>query len=79
MRLALMCAAAALALSACGQRGDLVRAPAEPGPAVPTGETVAPAFPELTSPSAQARPERSDEVLRRSEERSDDEYDLPPA
>lgn len=68
----------AAALSACGQRGDLVRKPAEPGPAVATGENSAANFAELTTPGTQARPQRSDEVLLRSEERRSDQFDLPP-
>lgn len=69
---------AALALAGCGQRGDLVRSSGEHGPATPAGEQDAPTAAELTTPTTQARPQRSDEVLRKSEERQDDEYDLPP-
>jgi len=38
----------------------------------------APSGEELLVPSSQAKPERSDELLRRSEKRQDDEFDLPP-
>ena len=69
---------ASLALSGCGQRGDLVRSASESGPAIPAGEGVAPTAAQQTTASTQARPQRSDEVLRRSEERQSDEYDLPP-
>ena len=71
-------AAVALALAACGNRADLVRSANSPGPAIPKGEPDAPTFAEQTTPSTQARPQRSDEVLRRSEERTDDPFDLPP-
>ena len=67
-----------LALTACGQRSDLVRSAGERGPAIPTGERVAPNFADQTTPTIQARPERSDEVLRQSEERKADPFDLPP-
>jgi hypothetical protein len=32
----------------------------------------------LTTPSAQARPGRSDELLKRSERRADDPFDIAP-
>jgi hypothetical protein len=41
------------------------------------GETKTPSGEELLIPSTQALPERSDELLRRSEKRQDDEFDLP--
>ncbi|MEQ1687122.1 MAG: lipoprotein [Sphingopyxis sp.] len=72
-------AIAMLALAGCGQRGDLVRSSGEHGPAIPAGEQDAPTAAELTVPTTQARPQRSDEVLHKSEERQDDEYDLPPS
>jgi hypothetical protein len=33
---------------------------------------------ELMTPEVQARPRRSDELLRESEQRRDDRFDLPP-
>lgn len=68
----------AFGVSGCGQRGDLVRSAGESGPSTPAGEAVAPTAGQLTTASTQARPQRSDEVLRKSEERQSDEYDLPP-
>lgn len=68
----------ALGVSGCGQRGDLVRSAGESGPSTPAGEAAAPTSGQLTTASSQARPRRSDEVLRKSEERQSDEYDLPP-
>ena len=70
---------ATMALSGCGQYGDLARATDVPGPPIPTGETVQPTAAEQTKPSIQARPRRSDEVLRQSQEREADEFDLPPS
>lgn len=70
--------AIALAVTACGLRKDLAVPKGANGPAVPAGTTRAPTPAELTTPSAQAQPSRSDEVLRRSEERGEDPFDLPP-
>ncbi|QJQ33384.1 hypothetical protein GV829_13840 [Sphingomonas lacunae] len=67
------------ALTGCGRRADLTYPSGAPGPAVPTGETRAPTPAELMTPSPQARPMRSDELLKRSEERQTDEFDLPPS
>lgn len=67
-----------IALAGCGLKKDLAYPAGTPGPAVPAGTSRAPTPTELTTPSAQARPQRSDEVLRRSEERQDDPFDLPP-
>lgn len=68
-----------LLVAACGQSGQLVRNPSAPGPAVPTGEQRAPTAAEQTTPSVQSRPRRSDEVLKQSQEREPDEFDLPPS
>jgi predicted small lipoprotein YifL len=67
-----------LVLAACGQREPL-RLPAgeEPVPA----EAMASAPPttdELLTPPPIARPVRVDELLRRSDEREADRFDLPP-
>lgn len=69
----------ALALSACGARTQLK--PKE-GNAMPLkAETAAapPTVDQLMTPDTQARPKRSDEQLKRSEERREDKFDLPPA
>ena len=70
--------AAAALLGACGAKEDLKPPAGEPGPAVPLGATRAPTTEELTTPDAQARPARSDELLKRSERREPDDFDLPP-
>jgi hypothetical protein len=72
----LLCAG--LALAACGRRADLAYPTGSTGPATPAGATVPPTPRQLTEPNAEARPERDDEVLRQSEEREPDPYDLPP-
>ena len=50
----------------------------EPAPAIPVGAKRAPTTEELTTPDAQAKPARSDELLKRSEQREPDDFDLPP-
>ncbi|HEY9091861.1 lipoprotein [Parasphingorhabdus sp.] len=70
--------AALMILSACGNRGDLVPAKGESLPPPAYGEAEKPTAQELMTPSSQAQPERSDELLRRSETRQDDKFDLPP-
>ena len=69
---------ATLILAACGNRGVLQPAKGETLPPAIYGEAKAPTGEELLIPSTQAMPERSDELLRRSEKRQDDEFDLPP-
>jgi hypothetical protein len=72
-------AIAALAiLAGCGGRGELKPAKGEPLPVKPYGATATPTPSDLLTPSAQARPARSDELLRSSEPREPDIFDLPP-
>ncbi len=70
---------ALLALSACG--GRVALKPQAGGTMPSTPETAArePTADELLAPDIQSRPKRSDEQLRRSEERQEDRFDLPPA
>jgi predicted small lipoprotein YifL len=74
----LLVLAAALTLSACGRRADLAYPEGSTGPATPAGASAPPTPRQLTEPTVEARPERDDEVLRQSEEREPDPYDLPP-
>lgn len=76
--LTLALTAVALGLSACGGRKPLQPVEGQAMPAVPLGASAAPTAQDLTTPSTQARPERSVELLRQSEERRDDPFDLPP-
>nr|WP_246616917.1 hypothetical protein [Sphingomonas yunnanensis] len=68
----------ATALAGCGSTQALKPAPGVPLPVAPYGATATPAIGELLTPSVQARPRRTGEVLTRSQERQSDEYDLPP-
>ncbi|GAB5483002.1 MAG: hypothetical protein Pars92KO_27590 [Parasphingorhabdus sp.] len=65
-------------ISACGNRGTLEPAKGQSLPLATYGEAEKPTGEELITPSTQAQPERSDELLRRSEKRQDDKFDLPP-
>ncbi|WP_166937868.1 hypothetical protein [Sphingopyxis panaciterrae] len=65
-------------LAACGSKEDLKPVAGQPAAVIPLGATRAPTTEELTTPDAQARPERSDELLKRSERREPDDFDLPP-
>ena len=73
-----LAALALLALAACGSRGELKPAEGVALPIKPYAATATPTPTELLTPSVQARPLRSDELLRSSEERQRDDFDLPP-
>jgi hypothetical protein len=68
----------ATALSACGARAPLVPAKGASLPVAPYGENSQPSSEELLKLETLAAPERSVELRRRSEERQDDPFDLPP-
>ena len=80
MRVAIILGAAlaVTALSGCGVRNDLRPQKGEALPMAPYGAKEKPTPQQLLKPSNQARPARSDDLLRSSEERRSDEYDLPP-
>lgn len=65
-------------LAACGKVGDLEPRSAQSVPPKAYGQSETQTAELLTTPSPQARPGRSDELLRRSERRTDDPFDLPP-
>ena len=65
-------------LAACGSREPLRAAEGQTLPPKAAMASRAPTTDELLTPSAIARPERVDELLRRSEPRLDDRFDLPP-
>ena len=66
------------ALSACGKVGPLAPKAGQAPPAKAYGQTEVPGSEALVIASEQARPGRSDELMRRSERRTDDPFDLPP-
>lgn len=73
------CAIAILLLAAgCGGREPLRPAAGESMPVAPAMASEQPTTDDLLTPSPMQRPERVDELLRRSEERKEDRFDLPP-
>ena len=66
------------ALTACGKVGPLEPQAGQAPPAKAFGQTEVPSSEALVLASEQARPGRSDELMRRSERRTDDPFDLPP-
>lgn len=71
-------AALFLLLAACGAREPLRPKPGDSLPPAPAMAARAPTTEEMLTPPPIARPERAGEPLRRSEEREDDRFDLPP-
>lgn len=69
---------AALAISACGARAPLEPAAGSTLPPAAYGTQERPDPEQLLELEALAAPERSVELRRRSEEREDDPFDLPP-
>jgi predicted small lipoprotein YifL len=69
---------ALLSVSGCGRVGDLAPPPGQALPVKPKLARTTPTPDELLTPPAYARPERVDEILRRSEPRRADRFDLPP-
>lgn len=67
-----------LALAACGSRSELTPPPGKSLPPKPIAAETTPTPEELMEPSVQARPGRSDELLKQSERRKPDAFDLPP-
>ena len=77
MRIAVLLGAV-LILSGCGASKGLKPEKGAALPVAPYGARATPTPTQLLAASSQARPERSDELLKSSEERRSDEYDLPP-
>jgi uncharacterized lipoprotein YmbA len=71
--------AVSLLLAACGSREPLAPAAGQSMPPAAAAAPRAPTTEELLTPPPVARPGRLDGGLRRSEEREDDPFDLPPA
>ena len=73
----LLCAALVVVLAGCGSQRDLRPLAGASLPPAPYGRGDQPTPAELLEPSPQAIPARSEELLRQSEERQDDPFDLP--
>ena len=68
-----------LLLAACGEREDLRPAAGQALPPQPAQAAKPQTTADLLELPPIARPERVDEPLKRSEERKDDRFDLPPS
>lgn len=68
----------ALCFAGCGKVGDLEPRTGNAMPPKAYGQTAAQTAEALSTPSVQARPSRTDELLKRSERREDDPFDVPP-
>ena len=65
-------------LAACGVRADLKPQAGKQLPVAPYGRDTQLNAAQLLDPTPQAAPERSVELRKRSEERADDPFSLPP-
>ena len=68
----------ALALSACANKRELTPVKSASLPPAPYGSDTKPSADALLQVPPQAQPDRSVELRKRSEERKDDPFDLPP-
>lgn len=70
---------ALLALGGCGHVVDLKPAPGQPLPVKPLMARAAPTTQDLLTIPTYAKPDRVDELMKRSEPRPQDPFNLPPA
>ncbi len=70
--------AASLTLGACGQMAPLQHKAGQPLPVKPLLAKATPTAEQLLTPPTYARPERIDELVKRSVPRAPDRFDLPP-
>src|SRR3954471_23820210 len=69
---------AALGLGGCGRVAELQPAPAHALQVKPEMARTTPTVSELLTPPTYARPDRVDELVKRSQPRASDPFDLPP-
>ena len=69
---------AAIAVAACGKAEELQPAAGSALPVKPLAARETPTANDLLAVRPEARPERTDEPLRRSTVRAEDPFDLPP-
>ena len=69
----------ALLLSGCGGRQVLKPVAGASLPPKPAFAKTVPTPEQLMTPDDQARPQRNDELLLKSEKRRDDKFDVPPS
>jgi hypothetical protein len=78
MKLTRVIVLAALVLSGCGHVADLKPAKGQPLPVKPLMARATPTPQDLLTIPTWAKPDRVDELMKRSEPRSQDPFDLPP-
>jgi predicted small lipoprotein YifL len=74
----LLVMASILSLAACGRQADLKPAPGHSMPVKPLMARTTPTVDDLLNPPSYTRPDRVDELLKKSEPREADPFDLPP-
>lgn len=74
----LLIIAVAMTATACGKVGDLEPRTGNSMPPAAYGQRTAQTAEILSTSSVQARPGRTDELLKRSDRREDDPFDVPP-
>lgn len=65
-------------VAGCGAKGPLQYPDGTP-PAAPIGTETPPTSAEMLKPPPQAAPDRVDDPVRRSEDRGEDRFDVPPS
>src|SRR4051794_41657960 len=65
-------------LASCGRQADLKPAPGHALPMKPIMAHTTPTVQELLTPPTYARPDRVDELVKKSQPRPQDPFDLPP-
>src|SRR5436305_14555948 len=74
----LLLLATVLGLAGCGRVAQLQPAPGHALPAKPLMARATPTVEQLLTPPTYARPDRVDELVKKSQPRSADPFDLPP-
>ena len=75
----LLALAALLGAAGCGRVAELKPQAGHAPPAKPMMARTTPTVTELLTPPTYARPDRVDELVKKSQPRANDPYDLPPA
>ena len=77
-RMRIVVIAGVLALAGCGREADLQPAPGHALPVKPLMARETPTAEQLLTPPVYAKPDRVDELVKRSRPRPADPFDLPP-
>lgn len=79
MKRSLVLLLAIAGLAGCGRVGQLQPAPGHTLPVKPAMAKTTPTVEQLLTPPTYARPDRVDELVKKSQPRANDPFDLPPA